>query len=350
MTAGGAVVARHLSSPPAAQAAPRRRRGIPSLALGLVLLVAGLAFMLAPTVTGMIERSHADAVVEDFRREALGDAAVSDDGMEYRPKEGDPTYEALESYSAAVREGTGDAVNDPFALSGDDLSELGLPDGIVGSIVIPKMSVSLPLYLGATEDNLEKGACVVAGTSMPVGGASSNCVIAAHRSRWYGDQMFRDIELMAPGDTLTITTPWESLTYAVVGSEIIEPDDAEALAVQEGRDMVTLLTCHPYTQTTQRYVVFCERVPDAEAQDEPGLVEQAPRFCRPRPRGRPSLASSLLSSSWDSPSCWGRASSLWWTRSGGRGARDVTGAGPARQARSETPAATPPVWLSYRNQ
>lgn len=294
MTAGGAVVARHLSSPPAAQAAPRRRRGIPSLALGLVLLVAGLAFMLAPTVTGMIERSHADAVVEDFRREALGDAAVSDDGMEYRPKEGDPTYEALESYSAAVREGTGDAVNDPFALSGDDLSELGLPDGIVGSIVIPKMSVSLPLYLGATEDNLEKGACVVAGTSMPVGGASSNCVIAAHRSRWYGVQMFRDIELMAPGDTLTITTPWESLTYAVVGSEIIEPDDAEALAVQEGRDMVTLLTCHPYTQTTQRYVVFCERVPDAEAQDEPGLVEQAVAAFLPAPaEGSPELGVEL---------------------------------------------------------
>lgn len=290
-------MARHLADVPSRDGRdgrPRRRRGLPALLMGVVLLVLGIALMIAPTVGAVIERSHADAVVEDFRREALGGESVLDSEITYRPKEGDATYEALRAYNQEVRAGTGDAVNDPFALTGSDLSELGLPDGIVGTISIPKMSVSLPLYLGATEDNLEKGACVVAGTSMPVGGASSNCVIAAHRSRWYGVQMFRDIELMEPGDTLTITTPWETLTYAVVGSEIIEPDDADALAVQDGRDMVTLLTCHPYTQTTQRYVVYCERVPNEEAQPEPGLAEQAVAAFLPAPtEGSPELGAEL---------------------------------------------------------
>ena len=210
--------------------------------------------MLAPTVSGLIERERANKVVEEFRREAVSDAVATDDGesVEFRLKDGDATYEALETYNEEVRAGSGDKVNDPFAFSGDDLADLGLPDGVVGSIEIPKMSVSLPLYLGATDSNLEKGACVVAGTSMPVGGESTNCVIAAHRSRWYGVQMFRDIELMEPGDTITITTPWEKLTYAVRETRIVQPDDVDALAVQEGRDMVTLLTCHPYTLTTQR--------------------------------------------------------------------------------------------------
>ena len=202
-------------------------------------------------------------------------AAAEDDGGDaFRPKEGDPTYEALVDYSERVREGTGDKVNDPFAFSGDELAAMGLPDGIVGSIDIPAMGVTLPIYLGATEANMELGAAVVAGTSMPVGGESSNCVIAAHRGVWHGVQMFRDIELLEVGDTITITTAWDELTYRVCEIRVIEPDDVDALAVQEGRDLVTLFTCHPYAVSSHRYLVYCERVENDEAQASPGAVER----------------------------------------------------------------------------
>lgn len=263
----------------------RGKRRVGSLVAGVALLVVGAGLFFAPSVMALIEQTRAEAVIEDFRSESVVADADADSGGEvaYRSKAGDATYEALVTYNEEVRSGSGDMVNDPFAFSGEDLSELGLPDGIVGSIEIPKMSVSLPLYLGATDENLTKGACVVAGTSMPIGETSANCVIAAHRSRSYGMQMFRDIELLEPGDTLTITTPWETLTYEVRESKIISPTDVEALAIQDGRNMVTLFTCHPYGLVTQRYVVYLERVDNAEAQESPSLAARVVAAFLPAP-------------------------------------------------------------------
>lgn len=275
-------MARHLApKTPGPEGSRRARGGVAPLVAALVLLAMGACLLLAPSVSAVIEQGRVEQAVEESR----GSVTVSDDedpsvgvdddgGDAFRPKEGDPTYEALVDYSERVREGTGDKVNDPFAFSGDELAAMGLPDGIVGSIDIPAMGVTLPIYLGATEANMELGAAVVAGTSMPVGGESSNCVIAAHRGVWHGVQMFRDIELLEVGDTLTVTTAWDELTYRVCEIRVIEPDDVDALAVQEGRDLVTLFTCHPYAVSTQRYLVYCERVPNEEAQPSPGAVER----------------------------------------------------------------------------
>ena len=260
--------------------APRRARGgVAPLVAALVLLVVGAFLLLAPSVSAVVEQGRVGQVVEESRTvvsssDDEGSSVGNDEGDAFRPKEGDPTYEALVEYSERVREGSGDEVNDPFAFSGDELAAMGLPDGIVGSIDIPAMGVTLPIYLGATEANMELGAAVVAGTSMPVGGESSNCVIAAHRGVWHGVQMFRDIELLEVGDTLTITTAWDELTYRVCEIRVIEPDDVEALAVQEGRDLVTLFTCHPYAVSSHRYLVYCERVENDQAQASPGVVER----------------------------------------------------------------------------
>lgn len=275
-------MAKHLAPKTPGPEGPRRARGgVTPFVAALVLLAVGACLLLAPSVSAVIEQGRVEQAVEESR----GSVTVSDDedpcvgvgddgGDAFRPKEGDPTYEALVDYSERVREGTGDKVNDPFAFSGDELAAMGLPDGIVGSIDIPAMGVTLPIYLGATEANMELGAAVVAGTSMPVGGESSNCVIAAHRGVWHGVQMFRDIELLEVGDTITITTAWDELTYRVCEIRVIEPDDVDALAVQEGRDLVTLFTCHPYAVSSHRYLVYCERVENDEAQASPGAVER----------------------------------------------------------------------------
>lgn len=275
-------MARHLAQgAPGAEGPRRQRGGVAPLVAALVLLAIGACLLLAPSVSAVIEQGRVEQVVEESRTSATvsddedpSAAAEDDDGDAFRPKEGDPTYEALVEYSERVREGTGDEVNDPFAFSGDELAAMGLPDGIVGSIDIPAMGITLPIYLGATEANMELGAAVVAGTSMPVGGESSNCVIAAHRGVWHGVQMFRDIELLEVGDTITITTAWDELTYRVCEIRVIAPDDVDALAVQEGRDLVTLFTCHPYAVSSHRYLVYCERVENDEAQASPGAVER----------------------------------------------------------------------------
>lgn len=116
----------------------------------------------------------------------------------------------------------------------------------------------LPLYLGSSEAHMTKGATVVLGSSAPLGEVPSNCVIAAHRG--YGDApMFRDIEKLSVGDEVSVCTVWESYSYTVTSTKVIAPSDSAAVGVQPGKDLVTLITCHPYGSNAYRYVVECER-------------------------------------------------------------------------------------------
>lgn len=142
-----------------------------------------------------------------------------------------------------------------------DLTEWGVEDGVVGYIDIPAMEVTLPIYLGASDANLRKGAAVLNCTSLPISateGVSTNCVLAAHRG--YGKAaMFRNIERLKAGDQITITNLWETLTYEVVETRVILPSEIDQILIQDGRELLTLITCHPYRKNYQRYVVFCRR-------------------------------------------------------------------------------------------
>ena len=141
-----------------------------------------------------------------------------------------------------------------------DLTEYGLESQVFGVIRIPKMELEMPLYLGASDENMANGAAVLAQTSIPIGGESVNSVIAGHRS-WNGFKYFLDIELLEQGDEIYITNLWETLTYRVTEIRIINPNEIDAILIQPGKDMITLLTCHPYgSGGLYRYLVFCERV------------------------------------------------------------------------------------------
>lgn len=50
------------------------------------------------------------------------------------------------------------------------------------------------------------------------------------------------------------------MTYTVTGTRIIEPNDVDAILIEDGKDKITLLTCHPYTVGTQRMLIYCERI------------------------------------------------------------------------------------------
>lgn len=145
-----------------------------------------------------------------------------------------------------------------------DSSTLNSKDLAVGYIEIPDMEVRMPLFLGASDENLARGAAVLSETSMPIGGESTNCVIAGHRG-WRGSAYFQYIENMKMGSEVYITNPWDTLIYKVTDTEIVEPTDGDSIMIREGRDMVTLLSCHPYTlgNSPYRYLVFCERAKTA---------------------------------------------------------------------------------------
>ena len=142
-----------------------------------------------------------------------------------------------------------------------DLASYGLEGEAVGVLTIPAMDYEEPIYLGATDDHLNRGAAQLSISSMPIGGVNTNCVLAGHRG-WNGALHFRHIELLKVGDEVRVTNLWETMTYTVSEIRIIEPWQTEALLIQEGRDLITLLTCHPYGSGGRyRYVVYCERNP-----------------------------------------------------------------------------------------
>ena len=141
-----------------------------------------------------------------------------------------------------------------------DLADYGISDEVFGVLTIPAMELEMPIYLGATESHMASGAAHLSQTSLPIGGENTNCVLAGHRG-YNGAKYFRFIELLEVGDLVTITNLWETLNYRVCEIQIIDPTDVDAVLIQPGRDLLTLLTCHPYASGgKQRYLVFCERI------------------------------------------------------------------------------------------
>lgn len=170
-------------------------------------------------------------------------------------------YEAMQEYNRRIYANGQSGLCDAWAYqkASFDLTSYGVEDGAIGVINIPAMDMELPIYLGATYDNMAIGAVHLSETSLPVGGVNTNCVIAAHRG-WYGAPYFRYIDLLQIGDEIHVTTLWEELIYSVSEIKIIDPSDIDEVLIQKGRDMLTLLTCHPYASGGKyRYVVYCER-------------------------------------------------------------------------------------------
>lgn len=140
------------------------------------------------------------------------------------------------------------------------LKDYGLSSEIFGVISIPAMELEMPIYLGATEKHMADGAVHMSQTSLPIGGKNTNTVIAGHRG-YNGASYFRYIEKLQSGDLVMVRNLWETLYYRVCDIKIIEPNDVEEILIQDGRELLTLITCHPYASGgKQRYVVYCERV------------------------------------------------------------------------------------------
>lgn len=224
-----------------------------SLLLAALLAVAGICVMLWPIFTGQKLQADADAAVQEFLAdrgepeqqypELLADLREYDRQL-YAEKQCNLTdLEACETPAA-------------------DLTAYGIEDEIIGVLEIPAMELTMPVYLGASDDNLAAGAAVLGNTSAPIGGTNTNCVIAGHRG-WKGADYFRHIDKLAVGDTVKLTNLWETLTYTVADIQIIQPHEVEMIKIQPNRDLLTLLTCHPYASGgKQRYVVYCERLAD----------------------------------------------------------------------------------------
>ena len=253
-----------------------RNSNLRALLIALMLLVfaAGLAFLLYPSLWGAavdqkISLNAQGFLNRDATEPTIPEVIVTIDSL----TEQEETRDYPELWMDMVRYNETIYAQGQAGLScaydyqkpSFRLTDYGLSDEVFGVISIPVMELEMPIFLGATEQHMADGAAHLSQTSLPIGGENTNCVIAGHRG-YNGASYFRYIDKLKVGDLVSVTNLWETLTYRVCEIRIIDPHDVTEILIQPGRDLLTLLTCHPYASGgRQRYVVYCERVESPEA-------------------------------------------------------------------------------------
>lgn len=245
--------------------------------LAVLILLASVVILCLPLFNRFSQEKHSSEIVAEFRGEresAWAEQASLSLPLPTTATSGEASAEpetqqipfaalraAMEEYNRQIYSNNQIGLEDPWCYTASmfDLDAYGLTTEAVGILSIPRMDFEEPVFLGATMDHLDLGTAQLSISSMPIGGINTNCVLAGHRG-WNGALHFRHIELLEPGDEIILTNLWEELHYTVSEIKIIHPNQTEELLIQEGRDLLTLLTCHPYGSGGKyRYVVYCER-------------------------------------------------------------------------------------------
>ena len=242
----------------------------------LLIFAAGLGIMLYPSLQGAITDHRIIQEAHEFL-EMLETIPTKPEAEATEPTE--PTepiatepvlypelLSAMQRYNQQIWEEKQAGLCDPWSYEQPSftLGDYGLEDEVFGVITIPRLQLEMPIYLGATYKHMADGAAHLSQTSLPIGGENTNCVIAGHRG-WGGASYFRYITELEAGDEVIITNLWGELRYTVVETKIIDPNDVEEILIQQDRELLTLLTCHPYASGGKyRYVVYCERNQEME--------------------------------------------------------------------------------------
>ena len=144
-------------------------------------------------------------------------------------------------------------------------------DGIMGYIQIPSIGVDLPIFHGTAEETLDRGVGHLLGSSLPVGGIGTHCVLTGH-SGLAGTRMFSDLDQLKKGDVFYLKVLDETHAYMILDINTVLPEDTSLLGIDPNRDSVTLVTCTPFGVNTHRLLVRGERIEYAMAQQ---IVEEA---------------------------------------------------------------------------
>lgn len=217
------------------------------------LFLTGLIIIAYPHVAKKINSIKQKAVVEDFKNQILekDEFEITKELNKIKNCNNILFYDENEIY-------------DPFKNNSNKLNQfkkcLGIEnDEIFSAIDIPKINLTAPIYLGASDHILSKGVGQVEGSSLPIGGRSTHSVLAGHRGMGT-IAMFKDLDKLYKDDIFFIYGITGTLKYRVISQRIIYPDETNSLNIEEGKDLVTLLTCHPYGYNYQRLLIHAERV------------------------------------------------------------------------------------------
>ena len=224
--------------------------------------IAALGLMLYPLAGDLLsERYHSD--IETTYTAAIAD---TDDFELTAQREAAERYNAMLSGAATITEG---GVSAPPLAYAQQLTV----GGAMCYVDIPKINVYLPVQHGTGAETLEKSVGHVVGTSLPVGGSSTHAVLSAH-SGMASSKLFSDIDQLAVGDVFYIHVLGEVLVYKVDAIHTVLPTDTSRLQIEDGKDLVTLVTCTPFGVNTHRLLVRGHRVPYTPEQEATAAAEK----------------------------------------------------------------------------
>lgn len=210
----------------------------------ILVFLTGLGFLLYPTVSDRWNRMHQTRAIT-----AYAEAAASMDDADY-----EKVMAAARAYNEelAARGGSVTLTEEEKAAYEAQLNITG--QGIMGYIDIPKINCYLPVYHGTTEGVLQTSVGHLEGSSLPVGGESTHCVLSGHRGL-PSARLFTDLDQIITGDMFMVCVLDEVLTYEVDQILVVLPEETEALAIETGKDYCTLVTCTPYGVNSHRLLV-----------------------------------------------------------------------------------------------
>lgn len=225
-----------------------------------IIFLAGLSLLLYPFVANQWNNYRQKQLISNYEQVVSDKEAAEGIDYDAERKKAEDYNEALlpcvlpDSFALAESSGVDPVYMNTLNIAGDEM---------MGSVEIPKINIKIPIYHTTEEEVLNKGAGHLEGSSLQVGGANTHAVISAHRGL-PSASLFTDLDQLKEGDHFLIHVLNETLCYEVDKISVVKPEDTSALAVEDGQDLVTLLTCTPYGVNTERLLVRGHRVPYVE--------------------------------------------------------------------------------------
>lgn len=230
------------------------RPGKTSIFLAIAIFLAGVALIAYPLVSNVMNQSREHGVVEStadtisgVNEETL--LAERERALEYNRQLLDGRAVVTDPFDPDAERPTDEDYNAVMNLAGD---------GVMGTLNIPAIHLELPIYHTVDSSVLEHGVGHLEGTSLPIGGESSHCVLSGHTGL-PRMKIFDNLDQLEVGDYFIISVLGEDHAYQVTSTEVVLPDETDSLVIQEGKDLCTLVTCTPYGVNTHRLLVHAER-------------------------------------------------------------------------------------------
>lgn len=230
----------------------------------VISAVLAVGITLYPLVSNLLGEKHRSLVETRYVKavEALDDTEIKNAKAEAEKYNNTLQTVTDAAYSKAALQQAAESYDELLNVRGD---------GIMGYVEIPQISVDLPIYHGTDESSLNRGVGHLLGSSLPVGGLGSHCVITGH-SGLSGQKMFSDLDQLKLGDVFYLKSLDETLAYMVLNISTVLPEDTSKLSIDPAQDTVTLVTCTPYGVNTHRLLVQGQRI---ELPTAKHMVEQA---------------------------------------------------------------------------